>query len=313
MKTTIGILILAILAPLTAEILNGSTRLSELGSWNVLGGTILPYAFLVIVLAYFVQGAVTRASTLFLLPIAGIVVEGLIVKSFFNISFSDLSVLGGVGVLGGVQWPWTLSLIASHAFVTFLIPITLAMFLIKEIKVGKVAAYFSMAVLTLFIGWTTVIALHSFSGYWMKLFALVLIIAGSVYLSRAVRVNSSSGVSVPTYVFFIVGFLFPVLNWLTSFFIATKAPLVIITAQLIFICAYLYFLWTQWFNESTSTYKHLAFIAGYYIPFAVGITLAGIKRGVPDYKIIGICLSVGIVVLLITAYRYFAQEKGVVK
>lgn len=307
MKTMLGIILLSILAPLTAEILNGSTRLSELGSWNVFGGTILPYSFLIIVLAYFAQSAVARASALFLLPIAGIVVEGLIVKSFFNISFSDLSVLGGVGVLGGVQWPWTLSLIASHAFVTFLIPITIAMFLIKEIKVGKVAAYFSMAVLTLFIGWTTVITPHSFSGYWIKLFALVLIIAASVYFSRTVRVNNSSGVSAPTYVFFIGGCLFPVLNWLTSFFIATKAPVVIITAQLIFICAYFYFLWTQWFNENTTQYKHLAFVAGYYIPFALGLTLAGVNRGVMDYKIVGACLFIAILALMRTTIRQSAQ------
>lgn len=307
MKMKLGILILAILAPLTAEIFNGSTRLSELSSWNVFGGTILPYAFLIIVLAYFAQSAITRASALFLLPIAGIVVEGLIVKSFFNISFSDLSVLGGVGVIGGVQWPWTLSLIASHAFVTFLIPITLAMFLVKEIKVGKVAAYFSMAVLVLYIGWTTVIAPHTFSEYWIKLFALVLIIAGSVYLSRTVRVNNSSGASVPAYIFFIVGFLFPVLNWLTSFFLATKAPVVIISAQLIFICAYLYFLLAQWFNDNTTQYKHLAFIAGYYIPFAVGLTLAGVKRGMMDYKVAGSCLFVAILALMLTAVRHTVQ------
>lgn len=307
MKMKLGILLLAILAPLTAEIFNGSTRIFELGSWNVFGGTILPYAFLIIVLAYFAQGVVTRASTLFLLPIAGIVVEGLITKSFFNISFSDLSVLGGVGVWSGVQWPWTLSLIASHSFVTFLIPITLAMFLIKELRVEKMIAYFSMVVLTLFIGWTTVIAPHSFDGYWIKLFALVLLIAGSVYFFRTIKVSNSTGVSAPVYVFFVVGFLFPILNWLTSFFIAGKSPLVIVGIQIIFICTYLYFLWSQWFNESTTQYKHLAFIAGYYVPFAIGLTLVGIKRGIMDYKVVGACLVVAILALVVTAFRQHVQ------
>ncbi len=303
MKTKLGILLLAILAPLTAEIFNGSTRLSELGSWNVFGGTILPYSFLIVVLVYIAQSTVTRASALFLLPIAGIVIEGLITKSFFNISFSDLSVLGGVGVIGGIQWPWTFSLVASHAFVTFLIPITLAVFLVKEIKVGKILAYFSMAVLALFIGWTTIIMPHNFEGYWIKLTSLVLIIAGLTFLSHKVQISASHGKSMPAYIFFIIGFLFPVLNWLTSFFIATKAPLVIITAQLIFICAYLYFLWSQWFNESTTKYKHLAFIAGYYVPFAVGLTLAGINRGIMDYKIAGACLIVVILALVLVTAR----------
>lgn len=307
MKEKLGILLLIIFAPLTAEIFNGSTRLSEIVSWNVFGGTILPYSFLIIILAYLAQSAITRASAIFLLPVAGIIIEGLITKSFFNISFVDLSVLGGVGVWLGVQWPWTLSLVASHAFVTFLIPITMAMVMMKDIKVEKITAYFSMTVLTIFIGWTTFITSHAFEGYWIKLLILVLLVAVFVILSRTVRVNDSSGVSLSMYAFFAIGFTFPVLNWITSFFLATKAPLFIITAQVIFIGSYLYFLRTQWFNENTTYYKRLAFIAGYYVPFTVGLVLAGIKRGIMDYKVVGICLVLVILVIAFVAIRQSLQ------
>jgi hypothetical protein len=240
---------------------------------------------------------------LFLLPIAGIVIEGLITKSFFNTSFSDLSVLGGVGVLGGVQWPWTLSLIASHVFVSFIIPLTLAMFLMRDIRVSKVAAYGSAGILALFIGWTTVVTPHMFGGYWMKLGALVLIIALLVRLSRTVHINSSSAASAPLWIFFVAGLLFPVLNWLTSFFLAAKPLTTILVAQLIFMSAYLCFMGAQWFNERTTVYKHLAFIAGYYSPFAIGLILAGIRRDMADYRLVGACLAVGMVALLVAAVR----------
>ncbi|HAT68508.1 MAG: hypothetical protein A2481_00340 [Candidatus Yonathbacteria bacterium RIFOXYC2_FULL_47_9] len=307
MKTKIGILVLALCAPLTAEILNGSTRLSEVGVWGVFMGTLLPYAFLIVVLAYFTQRVASRTSLLFLLPIAGIVVEGLIVKSLFDTSFSDLSVLGGVGVWAGVQWPWTLSLVASHAFVSFIIPLTLAVFLAREVKISKALAYVSMSVLALFIGWTTIIIPHTFDGYWIKLAALVGIIALLVHLSRTVRVPSSSAPSAPLWVFFFAGLLFPPLNWLTSFFLETKSFAVILCVQAVFIGAYLYFLWAQWFNERTIESKHLAFIAGYYILFALGLVVVGMRRDVWDYRFVGACLTVGIVVLLMTAIRRSAR------
>jgi len=303
MKTKIGVLVLAMFAPLTAEILNGSTRLSELGTWNVFGGTILPYAFLIMVLAYLAQRAISRTSILFLLPIAGIIVEGLIVKSFFNVSFSDLSVLGGVGVWGGTQWPWVISLTASHAFVSFLIPLTLATFLMRDVQISKTLAYCSAGVLAMFVGWTTFALPHMFPEYWVKLSALTVIITVSVYLSRTVRIESSTASSAPLWVFFLIGFLFPPLNWITSFFLATKPLMVILAAQAIFVGTYLYFLWTQWFNQRTNEYKQLAFIAGYYIMFAVGLIFTGVRRDVSDYRFVGACLAVGIVALLVSAIR----------
>lgn len=295
---------LAVLAPLTAEILNGSTRLFELTSWNVFGGTILPYSFLIIVLAYLAQGVASRASMLFLLPIAGIVIEGLITKSFFNVSFSDLSVLGGVGTWSGVQWPWTLSLVASHAFVSFLIPLTLARLLMGKIQVSKGAAYFSASILAIFIVWIATITPHSFDWYWVKTSALVLIIILLVHFARTIRIGSPSVESASLAVFFIVGLLFPILNWLTSFFLATKLPIIILSTQFVFICAYIYFLWAQWFNKRTSEHKRIIFIAGYYIPFAVGLILAGVKH-ISFFLFVGVYLACGIVALLLSAI-----EKG---
>lgn len=303
MSKKAGILTLAALAPLTAEIMNGSTRLYALSSWRVFAVTLLPYVFLIIVLAYFAQRTASRASALFLLPIAGIVIEGLLVKSFFNTSFPQLSVLRGVGLWGGVQWPWTLSLIASHAFVSFLIPLTLAGLLVREIRISKSAAYISMAVLTLFFLRLTIVMARTFAWYWVKMLILVAIIAVLVYLAQTVRIRSSNAASKPSAFFFIAGLLFPLLNWGTSFFLASKPPLYILISQIFFLSIYLHFLWAQWFNERTPEHKRIIFIAGYYVPYALGLTLIGTLRGALDYWLVGVSLSVGIVVLLMFSIR----------
>lgn len=303
METKKGILVLAILAPLTAEIFNGSTGLFELGAWNVLLGSILPYSLLIIILAYLAQTAISRASILFLLPIAGIVTEGLIVKSFFNTSFSDLSVLGGVGVWGGVQWPWTLSLIASHTFVSFLIPLMAAMYLMHEVRVNKTAAYTSGGVLTVFIGWTTLVIPHMFAWYWVKLGLLALIIVLLVYLSRTVRLSSPTTRSVPLVVFFLVGLIFPIFNWITSFWLAGKSLMFIMLSQVVFMGAYLYFIRAQLLNERTSEYKKLAFIAGYYVLFAGGLIYTGLQRDMADFRLVGATLALGIIALLMFSIR----------
>lgn len=296
------ILLLAIIVPLTAEILNGSTRILELTSWNIFLGTLFPYVLLVIILAYLVQEAISFVNILFLLPIAGIIIEGLITKSFFNVWFSDLSVLSGVGVWGGVQWVWTISLIASHAFVSFLIPIALTSFFVQKIHISKFVAYLSSGILAIYIIWISIIMPVRYEWYWIKLGILIFIILLLIRFSKVIHIKNSQSKSVSFFGFFFIGLLFPIMNWLTSFFLATKPIAIILTAQMIFISVYLYFLWSQWFNKHTTKYKRIAFITWYYIPYAVGLTLVGIKQIAFDYGFTGIFLTIGIIVLLITAH-----------
>jgi hypothetical protein len=47
------------------------------------------------------------------------------VQSFFSINHVDLGALSGYGMIGGVQWPWTINLILYHATISTLIPIAM--------------------------------------------------------------------------------------------------------------------------------------------------------------------------------------------
>jgi hypothetical protein len=102
-----------------------------------------PIMFLLLVLLYGCGTLLIRElrvrwklqwSIVFLAVAYGIVEEGLMVKSFFNPGWIDLGDLSGYGMVFGVQWPWTLSLIAYHATVSTLIPIAILDLLIPELK-----------------------------------------------------------------------------------------------------------------------------------------------------------------------------------
>src|SRR5207248_1058286 len=70
------LIVLAVSAPLAAEIVNGSSALVKLLNPLVAVSTLLPYSLLALWLA-FVVSSVPRGGILFLLPIPGLVIEGL--------------------------------------------------------------------------------------------------------------------------------------------------------------------------------------------------------------------------------------------
>ena len=119
---------------------------------------------------------------------------------------------------------------------------------------------------------------------------------------KKVSVPESDRKSLSWASFFVMGFLFAPLNWLTSFFLAEKAFVFVLLAQLVFIGSYVYFLWAQWFNRSTDEKKKIAFIIGYLIPHAVALTLYGLKG---DFQF----ALVGIATMLAVAGLYSQSKK----
>lgn len=114
-----------LLPPALGELLSGSSP--PLVFFN-------PIMFLLLVLLYGCGALLIRElrvrwklqwSIVFLAVAYGIIEEGLLVKSFSNPGWIDLGGLSGYGLLFGVQWPWTLSLIAYHATLSTLIPIAI--------------------------------------------------------------------------------------------------------------------------------------------------------------------------------------------
>lgn len=73
-------------------------------------------------------------SVIFLAVAYGIVEEGTMVQSFFNVDHVDLGVLSGYGMYFGVQWPWSIALTVYHATISTLIPITIVEYLWPQFK-----------------------------------------------------------------------------------------------------------------------------------------------------------------------------------
>jgi len=119
-------LALYLLAPITAELLTGSTPpLSFLTPVSLL---FLP--------ALYGSGALLIRETarrrglgwwsIILLGAAyGVLEEGLVVTSWFNAAWPDVAFLNGYGRALGVNWYWALGLTAFHAIVSVTLPIIL--------------------------------------------------------------------------------------------------------------------------------------------------------------------------------------------
>jgi len=67
----------------------------------------------------------TQWSLFFLGCAMGVLVEGVVVQSFFNPNWVDLGPLKSYGVWLGVQWVWAIKLVFFHAFFAVILPITI--------------------------------------------------------------------------------------------------------------------------------------------------------------------------------------------
>lgn len=66
-----------------------------------------------------------KHTRFFLFALIGIIIEGLIMQSFFNIYHTNLDTLSGYGVFLGVQIPWMLLTISSHGILSGAVPVVL--------------------------------------------------------------------------------------------------------------------------------------------------------------------------------------------
>jgi len=127
MKTRHKTIIFFLIAPpIFAEVLSGSTPLLAF---------VKPVTCLLLVMLYGCGALLIREirarwrlgrGIVFLAVAYGILEEGVIVQTFFNPGWEDLGVLSAYGMFLGVQWPWTLMLIAFHATISILAPLAAA-------------------------------------------------------------------------------------------------------------------------------------------------------------------------------------------
>lgn len=122
-----AVLFLLFLAPMTGELLSSSAPPAEFFS---------PFGMTFLVALYgcgalLIRDRVRRLNkgwpSIILLGLAyGIFEEGIVVRSFFDPSWTDLGSLGVYGRWLGVNWVWTINLMIYHAFVSIGLPILVA-------------------------------------------------------------------------------------------------------------------------------------------------------------------------------------------
>lgn len=156
----------------------------------------------------------------------GILEEGTAIQSFFNHNHVDLRALAHYGLIGGVQWPWTLQLIFYHATVSTLIPITIADLLWPELRRvpllarrGWVATALGVGLASLFLVVVVIVGQRTMADPYEPTFVLVggsaLVVAALVGLAYALRrsVVRPHGVPLlPPVVFGLVAFFAQALN-----------------------------------------------------------------------------------------------------
>ena len=117
---------LLVLAPLTGELLSGSSPPAEY---------FQPFTFILLTALYGCGALLVREiarrwrlnwAGIFLLGMAyGIYEEGILVESFFNPAWMDLGLLGEYGRWLGVNWIWSVGLTLFHASISISVPILL--------------------------------------------------------------------------------------------------------------------------------------------------------------------------------------------
>ena len=127
------VLLLLFLPPILGELLSGSTPPLPFFSGGIIFLVLLYGCGTVLIREAKARWGL-QWSVLFLAVAYGIVEEGTMVQSFFNVDHVDLGVLSGYGMYFGVQWPWTIALTVYHATVSTLIPLVIVEYLWPEFK-----------------------------------------------------------------------------------------------------------------------------------------------------------------------------------
>jgi hypothetical protein len=272
-KTKI-ILLLLFLSPILAELLSNSSP--PLVFFN-------PPVFLTMILLYgcgtlLIREAKARWklqwSIIFLAAALGILVEGTIVQSFFNLGHLDLGILSGYGMYFGVQWPWTINLILYHATISVLIPIAIIELLWPKYKYvpllkkrGLLLSFAGVILVTLFFltlifagGLKENLAYKNYEASPLLVISSIIAIALLIWLSwkyRQRRVLTNRKLFSP-FIFAVAGFLYIPMSLVASAFLAhAQVPaLITIFIQLVVIILILLFAFYQISNRNI-TKRHI--------------------------------------------------------
>lgn len=133
-KNILYFILLLVFPPMVIEMLTGSTPPIPYFTPLVLIVFAIAYGLVLILIREMKIRWNLTWQFIFLFPIMGIFIEGIFMQSFFNIYHEDLNELSNVGVLFGVQWPWTIYLSLAHGLLAVALPLYMVDILILSMR-----------------------------------------------------------------------------------------------------------------------------------------------------------------------------------
>lgn len=278
MKTETKIIIsLLLLAPILGELVTASTP--PLSFFN-------PFVLLILIFFYGCGALLIREakarwglqwSVVFLAMAYGVIIEGLVIQTFFNPGNPDLGALSGFGMLLGVQWPWTFMLIFSHATISTLIPISIVGLLwpkynnVPLLKKRGIILSFAAFILTSIFGMIVIAPLTFEAADYSPnpillgiTFLITLLLIWLAYKFKDSKFSSDKHLS-STFKFGMLGFLFILLNSLLIPFLLGEFSLpayVMILAQFLLFVFVSKFAINQIYNKNVTKHHIVSFIFG---------------------------------------------------
>ncbi len=251
-------------------------------------------------------------SIIFLAVAYGILEEGLMIQSFFNIAHADLDNLSGYGMFLGVQWPWTIMLILFHATISTLIPIVIADLLWPKYRnkplLKKRGLMFSFIGLTLVvIIWMVFVIGQKFDLAYIHYHPNNLLIISSLvivflliwlaYKYKNSRVSTNKIILFSPFIFTIAGFLFQGLNLFVPSILAERqvSGTISITVQISIAVIALLFIIGQIYHKDI-TKSHIVSLIFGSIFFWILIAFILELNGIFGMSIVGIITLVLLII-----------------
>jgi len=323
MKTEKKIVIsLLLLPPVLAELLTGSTSPSEFFTpWGAVFLVLLYGCGVLLIREVRVRWRL-QWSVIFLASAYGVLEEGVMIQSFFNIYHHDLGDLARYGIYGGIQWPWVIMLILFHATVSTLIPIAIVDLLFPEYRERAVLKTKGM-VLSL-IGLVSIVLFHIIFIIGKKLEPMYenytprpLLIGGAIasvfllillaYKYRNSRISSETGLLSPP-AFGVCGFIFMALNLFIPSVLEDHNihGAISILLQCILAGCTILFMVYQIYNRRI-THSHLAHLIFGSLLFWILLTPVYELKGIRGISLVGI----GVLILLIIWRKQGFKGRGI--
>jgi hypothetical protein len=280
------VLLLLFLPPMLGELLSGSSPPLSFFSGGIIF-LVLLYGCGTLLIREAKARWNLQWSVIFLAVAYGIIEEGTMVQSFFNVNHPDLGILSGYGMYLGVQWPWSIALTVYHATVSTLIPIVIVEYLypgykgislLKKRGTALCLAGFIFVILFWLVVGVFLKAIPIYNDYHFSYtvngitLLTVAVLIWLAYRFKTSRILSKTRVLSP-FTFGFVGFWIMVINLFVPNMLAGMQVSggIIILFQVIWVTLLLLFLIYQVYNENT-TKRHIVSIVCGFLLFLIVLT-----------------------------------------